>query len=399
LDFAWTEEQEALRRSVTQFAQRELVSDVSDEDRRQEFSWEGWRKCAAFGIQGLPAPEEYGGGGADVVTTVCAFEALGYGCRNNGLIFSISAHLAGAVIPLMRFGTEAQKQKYLPKLTRAEWMGGSVVAEHGIRPSPEPRQVSLGPARSARGVDGHGLSTRARHDDRRWILNGSKTLATNAGLADVIVVCAEVEAPNGGADTAAFIVDKGTPGVIVGGSFESMGLRTSPSAEITLTDCELPDENLLGEAGSGLAVLKAGQEWERLCFLAGQVGMMQRQLEASARYAAERTQFGQPIGKFPAVAAKVADMDIRVEASRLLLYKAAWLTQQSVEASREMVIANAFGADAAVQSCRDAVQVHGGYGYMTEYQIERDLRDALAGKMFLGSTEAQKMVIAGLRGL
>jgi alkylation response protein AidB-like acyl-CoA dehydrogenase len=396
LDFAWTEEQEALRRSVIQFAQKELVSDVIEEDRCQEFSWEGWRKCAAFGIQGLPAPEEYGGGAADVLTTVCAFEALGYGCRNNGLIFSLSAHLAGAVIPLMRFGTEAQKRKYLPKLARGEWIGGRVIAGQGVRPGAEPVQASK--PKEERAPGGHRLSTHARQNGRRWILNGSKTLASNAGLADVIVICAAVDSPSGDADTTSFIVDKGAPGLIVGGSLETMGLRTSPLADVKLTDCELPDENVLGGADSGLGVLKAGQQWEHLCFLAGQVGMMQRQLEASARYAAERTQFGQPIGKFAAVAAKVADMDIRVEASRLLLYKAAWLAQQGREASREVAIANAYGADAAIQTCRDAVQVHGGYGYMTEYQIERDLRDALAGKVHSGSSEAHKTIVE-LRGL
>lgn len=399
MDFAWTEEQEALRRSVIQFAQKELVSDVIEEDRRQEFSWDGWKKCAAFGIQGLPAPEEYGGGGADVLTTVCAFEALGYACRNNGLIFSVGAHLTGAVIPLVRFGTETQKRKYLPKLARGEWMGCGVVTERGIKPPAAASQVSSSASKNKSAPAGRLSGARAHPDGRRWILNGSRTFASNAGLADVIIVCADVDFPNGGAGTAAFVVEKGAPGLAVGGSLGTMGLRTSPAAEITLTDCELPEESLIGGPGSGLVVLRAGWEWERLCMSAGQVGMMQRELEASARYAAERTQFGQPIGKFPAVAAKVADMDIRLEASRLLLYKAAWLTQQSKNAEREAAIAKVYSDEAAVQSCRDAVQIHGGYGYMTEYQIERDLRDALAGKMYSGSTEAQKMAIAELRGL
>lgn len=401
LDFTWTEEQEALRRSVTQFAQKELASDVIEEDHRQEFSWDAWRKCADFGIQGLPAPEEYGGGGADILTTVCAFEALGYGCRNNGLIFSLSAHLSGSVIPLVRFGTEAQKRKYLPKLARGEWMGAEAITERGIGPGPEPDRVSsmghsIAP-QTASAPHTHGL--RARQSGRRWILNGSEAFVSNAGLADVLIVCADVDPLGAEHGSTAFIVEKGAPGLTVGRNLETMGLRTSPSAQITLADCEVADESMLGAAGSGLGVMRGGKQWESLCVLAGQVGMMQRQLEASARYAAERTQFGQPIGKFPAVASKVADMEIRLEASRLLLYKAAWLAQQGKGAEREAAIAKAYGADAAVQSCRDAVQIHGGYGYMTEYQIERDLRDALAGKIYGGSTDAEKMTIAGLRGL
>ncbi len=401
MDFAWTEEQEALRRSVVQYAQRELASDVIEEDLRLEFSWDGWRKCAEFGIQGLPAPEDYGGGDADILTTVCAFEALGYGCRNNGLIFSLGAHLAGSVIPLTLFGTEAQKRKYLPKLAHGEWMGAAAGTDQGWGLDRQQGEGSSSGHRTTVGTSGpsEGRRLRASREGNRWVLNGSQNFVSNAGLADLAVVFARVDPPASEGNTSAFIVEKGSPGFNVGPSLETMGLRTSSAAGISVADCEVPDANMLSAAGSGPAVLKAAEQWDHLCILAGQVGMMQRQLEASARYAADRTQFGQPIGKFPAVAAKVADMDIRLEASRLLLYKAAWLAQQGKDAERETAIAKAYGADAAVQSCRDAVQIHGGYGYMTEYQIERDLRDALAGKMYTGSTDAQKMAIAGLRGL
>ena len=398
MDFAWTEEQEALRRSVTQFARKELASDVVEEDLRQEFSWSGWKKCAEFGIQGLPAPEEYGGGDADILTSVCAFEALGYGCRNNGLIFSLCGHLSGSVIPLARFGTEAQKLKYLPKLARGEGMGGAPVNIHVDERGLErgrPSSAVHSPADRARG----GSRVRAHHDGPQWILDGSTGLVRNAGLTDLIVICADAAGLEGDCRPTAFLVEKGGRGFTVAESLERMGLRTSPAAEITLANYEVPEGNVVGEVGSGLNVVKAGEQWGVLCTLAGQVGMMQRQLEASAGYAAERTQFGQPIAKFPAVAAKVADMNIRLEASRLLLYKAAWLVQQGTDATREIAIAKGYGADAAIQSCRDAVQIHGGYGYMTEYQIERDLRDSLAGKLFAGSTEAQNTAIAGLRGL
>jgi len=362
-----------LRRSVIRFAQGELASDLVEEDRKQEFSWEGWRQCARFGIQGLPLPEEYGGGAADVLTTVCALEGLAYGCRNNGLIFSLNAHMWGAEIPLLSFGSPEQKRTYLPKLTSGDWVGAK----------------AFGP--------GSAPAIRAVRRDGRWILSGSSKAVSNAPLADILIVLAEVE--SGASGPAAFIVEKSTAGYTVGRALEKMGLRTSPLADIALAGCELPEEKLLGEIGGGAAIEAAAADWERICLLAGELGMMQRQLETSARYAAERRQFGQPIGKFPAVAAKVADMDIRLETSRLLLYKAAWLKQQGRNPEREAAIAKAYVADAAIQTCRDAVQIRGGYGYMTEYQVERDLRDAVSEKIHSGTTEAHKMIIAGLHGL
>ena len=384
MDFSWSEEQQALRRSVIRFAQCELTSDLVEEDRKQEFSWEGWRECARFGIQGLPLPEEYGGGGADILTTVCALEGLAYGCRNSGLIFSLSAHMWGSEIPLLAFGTGEQKRKYLPKLASGEWVGAKTFSS----PSAElGAELGAGPA------------TRAVRRDGRWVLNGSEAAVSNAPLADVLIVLAAVESAEGPPGLTAFIVEKSAPGLTVGRPLEKMGLRTSPLADVVLVDCEVPDENLLGEIGGGAAVQAAAAEWERICLLAGELGMMQRQLETSARYATERRQFGQPIGKFPAVATKVADMDIRLETSRLLLYKAAWLQQQGQNPLREAAIAKAYVADAAIQTCRDAVQIRGGYGYMTEYQVERDLRDAVSEKIYSGTTEAHKMIIAGLHGL
>jgi L-prolyl-PCP dehydrogenase len=377
LDFAWNEEQLALRRSVIQFAQKELGSDVIEEDLNEEFSWDGWQKCARFGIQGLAVPEECGGGGADILTTVCALEALGYGCRNNGLIFSINAHMWGSELPLVAFGSEEQKRKYLPKLVSGERVG--------VRALGEPSAP--------------GSSLRAERRGESWVLNGSQAFVVNAQLADVAIVFASVEAPGSQAGLTGFIVEKGTAGLTVSRELHKMGLRTSPAGDLVFVDCAVPRENILGEIGSGSEILAAMAGWERICTLASYVGMMQRLLETSARYAVERRQFGQPIGKFPAIAAKIADMDIRLETARLVLYKAAWLKKTGKYPVRESAIAQAYVADAAIQTCRDALQIHGGYGYMTEYQIERDLRDAVSGKMSAGSTDAEKVTIAGLHGL
>jgi alkylation response protein AidB-like acyl-CoA dehydrogenase len=279
------------------------------------------------------------------------------------------------------FGTEAQKRKYLPRLASGEWIGAQAITESG------------GSATRDRVILDQALETNAERRDGSWVLNGSKMLVTNGPVADVVIVFARVEA----AGTTAFIVEKG--GFTATKPLEAMGLRTLPKADLVLADCELSDDQVLGEIGGGAEVLEASADWASICVLAAEVGMIHRQLEVSSRYAAERRQFGQPIGKFPAVASKVADMDIRLEISRLLLYKAAWLKREGRRPQREIAIAKAYIGDAAIQTCRDAVQIHGGYGYMTEYQIERELRDAVSAKIQSGTTEAQKAVIAGLRGL
>ena len=364
MDFSWSEEQEALRRSVTQFAQNELASDVVAEDQAQEFSWDGWRKCARFGIQGMPAPAEYGGGDADILTMVCALEALGYGCRNAGLVFSLNAHLWGAVMPLAMFGGDEQKRKYLPGLVSGDLMGGQASVARG----------SGAAEASPTALDGN---IRAEQAGGGWVLNGARSYVANSGIADLVIIDAATDD-----GPTAFVVEKGMPGVEPGAAVERMGLRTSPTGSLALANCAVPDGNRLGDVGSGGAILKAAGEWEGICVLAAEVGMMQRQFETSARYGAERRQFGQPIGKFPAIADKIARMDTRLETARLVLYKAAWLKKQGRSAERESAIARSYVTEAAVQTCRDALQIHGGYGYMTEYQIERDLRDAISLKIF-----------------
>jgi len=381
LDFAWTEEQNAFRQSVIKFARQELNNNLIERDRQEEFSREAWNKCAEFGIHGLPIPAQYGGGGSDILTTVCALEALGYGCRDNGLVFSINAHMWSAEIPILNHGTETQKQHYLPKLVSGEWIG--------IQGMTEPMS----------GSDAYSLRTRAEKRGDRYILNGSKTFISNAPVADVFIIFANLDPEMKSAGVTAFLVDKGTPGLAVSRKLEKMGLRTSPIAELAITDCEIPVENLVGKEYGGQAVFTSAMEWERICILANHLGLMQRLLETSARYAAERQQFGQPIGKFPAVANRIAEMDIRLETSRLVLYKAAWLKKIGKHPLREASIAKAYVSEACVQTCLDAIKIHGGYGYMTEYEIERDLRDAIGSTIYSGTSDIHKMIIAALQGL
>jgi alkylation response protein AidB-like acyl-CoA dehydrogenase len=381
LDFAWSDEQLDFRKEVIRFAKSEFADDMIERDHNEEFSREAWDKCAKFGIHGLPIPAEFGGGGADTLTTVCGLEALGYGCRDNGLIFSINAHMWSSEIPIWSFGTEEQKKKYLPKLTSGEWIGVHAMTE------------------PMTGSDAYALKTKAERKGDKVILNGSKTFITNATYADMVIVFATLDPSKGPNGITAFIVEKGTPGFTISRKLHKMGLRTSPMAELSFVDCEVPAENQLGKDGAGPAIFTASMEWERICILASHLGVMQRLLETSVCYAKERRQFGENIGKFPAISTKIADMEVRLETGRLVLYKAAWLKSQGKHPLREASIAKVYVADACLQSCLDAIQIHGGYGYMTEYQIERELRDAISAKIYSGTSEIQKMIISGLHGL
>jgi alkylation response protein AidB-like acyl-CoA dehydrogenase len=381
LDFCWSDEQQTMRDEIIRFARQELNENLIERDRSEEFSREGWLKCAQMGIQGLPIPVEYGGGGSDILTTVYALEALGYGCRDNGLLFSLNAHMWTSEIPILLFGSEAQKRKYLPKLVSGDWIGNNAMSE------------------PTSGSDAYSLRTRAERKGDRYILNGSKTFVSNAPIADVLIVFANADPTRGPSGVSAFLVEKGTPGFSISKQLQKMGLRTSPMAELSFMDCEVPAENLLGQVGSGQAIFTTSMEWERTCILASHLGGMQRILERCAHYARDRKQFGQPIGKFQSIASKIAEMEVRLETSRLVLYKAAWLKKQGKHALREAAIAKLHVSEACVQTCLDAVQIHGGYGYMSEFEIERELRDAVGGTLYSGTSEIQKLIIAGLRGL
>ena len=380
MDFSLTDEQRALKASVIKFAEQQLNSNVRERDKAGEFSKDQWRACARFGIQGLPIPKEFGGSGADILTTVLMMEGLGYGCRDNGLIFSLNAQMWSIELPLLKFGTAEQQRAYLPGLVSGDLIGIHAMTEAGS------------------GSDAFSMRTRAERSGDRYILNGSKLYITNAPAADVIVVFATVK-PGSLAGASAFLVEKGTPGFTVSRSMDKMGLRTSPMGEVVLNNCDVPAKNLLGREGSGMAIFNSSMEWERSCILASAVGSMQRQLETCVEYARTRQQFGQPIGKFQSVSSKIADMYLRIEAAKLLIYRVAWLKQQEKSALAEAAAAKIFTSEAWIQSSLDAIQIHGAYGYMTESEIERDLRDSIAGKIYSGTSEIQRNIIANVLGL
>ncbi|HET9093604.1 MAG TPA: acyl-CoA dehydrogenase family protein [Solirubrobacteraceae bacterium] len=380
MDFSLSAEQRDLKAAAAAFAQGELNRDLAARERAGEFSRAAWEACARFGIQALPVPTEMGGGGVDILTAVLVMEGLGYGCQDNGLIFSLNAQLWSVELPLVKFGTGAQQERYLPGL-----MSGELIGVHAMT---EPES----------GSDAFSMRTRAERTGGGYVLTGTKQYVTNAPIADVMLIfAAHPEAPQMSA-ISAFLVEKGTPGLTVSRHMEKMGLRTSPMAEVVLDGCVVPEENRLGPEGAGSAIFNSTMVWERSCILAGALGSMQRQLEACVAYARERRQFGQPIGAFQAISGKVADMYMRLEAARLLVYQAAWLGQQGA-AVAEAAAAKLFTSEAWVASSLDAVQLHGAYGYMAESGIERDLRDAVASTIYSGTSEIQRVILARMLGL
>lgn len=381
MDLSFSAEQLGLKSSAIEFASKELNRHLREREQVGEFPRDAWRACARFGIQGLPIPEEFGGSGADILTTVLVMEGLGYACRDNGLIFSLNAQMWSIELPLLKFGTPSQQRAYLPGLVSGDLIGVHAMTE------------------ADSGSDAFSMRTRAKRQGDRYILNGSKLYITNAPIADVVLVFATLNPGRGFTGACAFLVEKGTPGFEVSRNLDKMGLRTSPMGEIILTACEVPVENRLGKEGAGLAIFNSSMEWERSCILASAVGAMQRQLETCIHYAQARQQFGQAIGKFQSVSNKIADMYLRLEAARLLIYKVAWLKQQGKSALAEAAAAKVFTSEAWIQSSLDTIQIHGAYGYMKESEIERDLRDSVAGTIYSGTSEIQRMIIARTLGL
>ena len=381
MDFSWTNEQLSYKKAVITFAQKQLNQNIIERDHLNIFSGELWKKCAEFGIQGLPFPEKYGGSDADILTAMLTMEGLGYGCCDNGLIFGINAQMWSVQMPIFAFGSDVQKEKYLPRLC-----SGQLIGAHGMT---EPDS----------GSDAYALRTKADRRDGGYVLNGTKMFVTNAPVADLAVVFATLNPAIGMWGVTGFIVEKGTPGFTIGQEIRKMGLRTSPMGELVFQDCFLPEENRLGPEGAGATIFNHSMEWERSCILASHLGAMERQLEKSIEYARERKQFGHSIGKYQSVANRIVDMKIRLETARLLLYKVAWLKKMGESAVMEAAMAKLYLSECFVQSGMDAIRTLGGYGYMTGVEVERDLRDAIGGVIYSGTSDIQRNIIARLLGL
>jgi Acyl-CoA dehydrogenases len=329
----------------------------------------------------MAIPEQYGGLGLGLSALLAVMEGLGYATRDQGLLFSINAHLWTNSIPILMYGSETQRSRYLPGLT-----DGSIIGANGAS---EPDA----------GSDIFSMRTRARRDGDDYILTGTKTFVSNAPVADLVVAYATLDPKLGATGITAFIIESGTPGMAVGRPLDKMGLRTSPMAELIFDECRVPIANRLGREGRGVQVFESSMEWERGCIMATCLGVMRRQLEACVAHARSRKQFGRPIGKFQAVANKIVDMKVRLDTCRPLVYRIGSLKDQKRDASQEAAIAKVHVSDCFVKSSLDAVQIFGGYGYMTEQEVERDLRDAIGSTIYSGTNEIQRNIIAASLGL
>lgn len=382
MDFSLNEDQKILREQIIRFAQAELNKDITKRDAEQDFPHELWLKCGEMRLQGLPAPEEFGGSGLDPLSTAIALEALGYGCRDGGLVFSICAHLLACVIPIWKYGSDEQKNSYLPSLCNGTLIAVNAMTEPGS------------------GSDSFSMSTKAEPQDDGFLINGIKTFGSNGPVADLALVFAKTDPQKGyfGGITA-FLVERGSPGFRPAQKFQKMGLRTSTIGELIFEDVFVPNNAALGGVGAGSTIFTHAMDWERVCLFASHVGIIERLLEKSIEYARTRTQFGQQIGKFQAISHRIADMKTKLEASRLLTYKAAWSLEKSKKVSLDASIAKLFVSESLVKAALDTVQIFGGYGYMTEYEVERTLRDAIASTIYSGTSEMQRNIIARWLGL
>ncbi|MFZ5862704.1 MAG: acyl-CoA dehydrogenase family protein [Nitrospirota bacterium] len=381
MEFGWTEEEQRYRDAVVAFAQRELGENLIQRDAEGLFSREAWNKCARFGIQGLLIPKEYGGQGADALRLVLAMEALGYGCRDNGLLFSISAQICSCVVAILKFGTEPQKRRYLPGLS-----DGSLIAGHAI-------------TEAESGSDAFSLTSTAERVGDRFRLNGRKVFVCNGPVADVFVVFASTDPRKRFAGISAFLIDRSAPGLRVGKTLNKMGLRTGLASELELVDCDIPAENMLGQPGAGTTIFNSSMDWERSLIMASAVGGMARQLDRCIDYAKRRQQFGRAIGSFQAVSHRIAEMKVRLETSRLLLYHVGWLKREGKSALLESAITKLVVSEGYVQSSLDALQIHGGSGYKVESELEREVRDAIGSRIYSGTSDIQRNLIASRLGL
>lgn len=382
MDFAWTAEQSSRHKEIVEFARSELGgADLCERDRNGTFPRDDWDRCARFGVLGLSVPQEYGGSRVDLLTAMIVMEGLGYGCADNGLTFALNTQLWTVQQPIVRFGTEAQKRKYLPDLC-----GGRLLGAHALT---EPEA----------GSDAFSLRMRAEKRGGGYVLNGVKRYVTLGPIADLALVFAATRPDAGKWGISAFLVERETAGYRAGEVQEKMGLRTAPFGDIVLEDCFVPEANRLGPEGAGVSISSHSLEIERCCILASQLGAMERQLEASIAHAKSREQFGRPIGDFQSVSNRIADMKLRLETSRLLLHKVAWLKEADRPAMMEAALLKLHLSECFVASGLDAVRIHGGSGYSSETGVERDLRDAIGGVLYAGTSDIQRNIVAKLLGL
>lgn len=379
MDFSWTREQDAIYNRILSLVEQKLHT--REREPGQFWTRAQWLLCGDLQLLGLSVPVGYKGCGYDALTTARAIEAFGRGCEDMGLVFSVAAHLFACSMPIVEYGDEALKARLLPELCSGGLIGANAITEDEA------------------GSDVFALKTRAIREDNTYILEGHKSYVSNGPVADVFVVYAVTNPAHGYFGLSAFLVEKDTPGLIVGEPFRKIGLTTTPAARVSFDACRVPASNRLGKEGQGSQIFKKSMQWERSCLFASYLGQMERQLEQSITYAQNRRQFGKPLAKHQAIAHRLADMKARLEAARLLLYRACWHFDQGEDALLDISLSKLAVSEAAVLGGLDAIHIHGSTGINCEYGVEQMLRDALPATIFSGTSEMLHDIIASELGL
>lgn len=375
MDFSLNKREELFLQMIREFAENEVKPLAAEIDEQERFPMETVEKMAKIGIMGIPIPVEYGGQGGTNQMYIMAVEELSRVCATTGVV--VSAHTSLCMNPILEFGTEEQKQKYLPKLASGEWIGAFGLTEPNA------------------GTDAAMQQTTAVLDGEEWVLNGSKIFITNAGYANVYVIMAMTDKSLGTKGISAFIVEKDTPGFSIGKKEKKLGIRGSATCELIFENCRIPKANLLGEQGKGFKIAMMTLDGGRIGIASQALGIAQGAMDVTVKYTKERKQFGKSIAQFQNTQFQMANLETRVQAARLLVRQAAYKKDMHLPYSVDAAMAKLFAAETAMEVTTKCLQFHGGYGYTREYEIERMMRDAKITEIYEGTSEVQRMVIAG----
>lgn len=374
LDFDLTDEQQMIRKMMREFADEVVAPGAIERDRTKEFPKEIFKQLSDIGVMGLPFPEQYGGGGGDTISFAIVTEELSRACASTGITYSAHISLGGA--PLYLFGTEEQKEKYLTPICKGETFGAFGLTEPNA------------------GSDAGGTQTTAREEGDEFVINGSKVYITNASHAKHLALTAITGQENGKKEISAIIVPTNSEGFTIIDNYEKMGLNASNTTELVLDNVRVPKENLLGKRGHGFRQFLVTLDGGRIGIGAMAVGIAQAAFDRALRYSKERKQFGKTLSEFQVTQFKLADMAMKIELARNMVYKAAWLKDQGRPFTKEAAMCKLYASEIAMEIADEAIQIHGGYGYMKEYEVERYMRDAKLLEIGEGTSEVQRMVIA-----
>jgi butyryl-CoA dehydrogenase len=374
MDFTLTKEQEMIKTMVSEFAEKEVKPYAQLIDETADFPWETINKMAKLNLLGLPIPQELGGAGVDTVSYVLAVEEISKRCASTGVIMSV--HTSVGTYPIYLFGTEEQKKKFVTPLAKGERIGAFALTEPSA------------------GSDAAGVQTTAVLSGDHYILNGSKIFITNGGVAGSVIVMAMTDKSKGHRGISAFIVEKGTNGFTIGSKEKTMGMIGSDTSELVFENCTIPKENLLGKEGMGFKIAMTALDGGRIGIAAQALGIAEAALEESIKYSKEREQFNRPIAKFQAVQWMIANMACEIEAARMLIYNAALKKDSGANYTKEAAMAKLYAPEVAMRATTKAIQIHGGYGYIKDYPVERFFRDAKITEIYEGTSEIQRLVIA-----